>query len=98
MALFLGFHAVLAFHSDLMGTVTILKRGHSVLGKSPYSLVVGLKGFDGTLPDPLARLKKDHPLDKYHTEELHSELEGLTNMPAAHLFEMAGVAITGLQL
>ncbi len=76
---------------------TILKKDHSLRGKNPFPLVKLIKAWDRTDPAVMARIKKDHPLSQYSTEDLLGHLEGLTGIPGNELFEMAGVdrALTG---
>ena len=50
-----------------------------------------VRKFKGWLPDPLARLKKDHSLDSYIPEELVGHLEGLLGRPASAILELACV-------
>ena len=55
----------------------VLKQKHSLLGKSLLSLILEVKA-DQSETDTLARLKKDHPLERYSLEELKSEFNKLT--------------------
>ncbi len=41
-------------------------------------------------PVDLARLRKDHPLDRYDTRELISHLEGITGMGDREIIHLAG--------
>ena len=55
------------------------------------SILLALRGFKGELPDPLARLKRDHPLENYTEEELVCHLEGILGTGAADVLGLAGV-------
>lgn len=69
----------------------VLRKDHTLKGTSCYPVVKAVRGFTGTLPDPLARLKKDHPLEAYSETELVQQLEGVMGMDATELLDMAGV-------
>ncbi len=69
----------------------VLKKDHSLVGHSPYALVKAIRSFDGTLPSVMARLKKDHSLERYSVSEMVGHLEGITGLPAKEIFDMAGI-------
>ncbi len=83
--------AVRAYYSLQMAS---LKKGHSLVGRSPYPIIKAIKEFDGRLPEELARIKKDHPLDLYSEDQLTDELSGIMGIPTAHIFEMAVTGVT----
>lgn len=57
----------------------VLKPKHSLLGKSLLPVIMELKSNQpGMQIDTFARLKKDHPLEKYSLEELKVEFNRLT--------------------
>ena len=60
------------------------------MGKSPYALIKAVRDWDGTRPVDLARLRRDHPLDRYDTRDLVSHLEAITGMAACEIFDLAG--------
>lgn len=72
-------------------SVTVLKKGHSLVGLSHYRVVKELRQFNGTLPVNLARLKAGHPLDSYQPAELVQHVEGLLGCPAVEILDMAGI-------
>ena len=71
--------------------VTVLRKDHSLAGRSCLAVIKAVRAFKGRLSDPLAHLKKDHPLEKYASDQLVSELEGLLGAEACNILEMAGV-------
>lgn len=74
-----------------MATPAILRKDHSLEGRNVVPVIKALRAFKGTLPTPLARLRKDHPLEKYSKGELVGHLEGLLGTEASDILELAGV-------
>lgn len=67
----------------------VLKQKHSLQGKSLLSLILEVKA-DQSERDTLARLKKDHPLERYSLEELKSEFNKLTGETIQSLVMIIG--------
>ena len=78
-----------------MTTVAVLRKDHSLVGRDNTPVIKALRRFKGALPDPLARLKRDHPLDAYFAEELVSHSKGLLGVPAGDILEFAGILEEG---
>ena len=71
--------------------VTTLRKDHSLVGRTHMAVIKAVREFGGTLPDQLARLKKDHPLDNYTQAELVGHIEGLLDEQTSDLLQAAGV-------
>ena len=56
----------------------VLKLRHSLVGKSLIPIIGQVRAED--VVDFLARLKKEHPLENYSVNEMHSEFEKLTSV------------------
>jgi len=76
---------------QIMANVPVLRKDHSLVGRDNFPIIKAIRAFKGTLPDTLARLKKDHPLDAYSAEELVTHSEGLLGREVAELLDVAGV-------
>jgi len=70
----------------------VLRKDHSLVGRNNLPVILAIRGFKGKLPDPLARLKRDSPLDEYEPEQLVRELEGILGTKASQILEVADVA------
>ena len=68
----------------------VLKEKHSHLGKGVLPVILDLKATGPELPSPLARLKKDHPLDSYKPEEIVNEFKRLTGEEINDVLALAG--------
>ncbi|XP_048729533.2 uncharacterized protein LOC125646917 [Ostrea edulis] len=66
----------------------ILKEKHSFLGKSIMPVMMELKVVP--TPTQFARLKKDHPLERYKLEELQHEFKKLTGEELTNVLALAG--------
>ena len=67
----------------------VLKQKHSLQGKSLLSLILEVKADQGET-DTLARLRKNHPLERYSLEELKSEFNKLTGETIQSLVMIIG--------
>ncbi len=68
--------------------VPVLKARHSLVGKNPFPVANLLRGAD-TQPVVLARLKKEHPLERYTHDQCRQEFEGLVGCPVADVLSAA---------
>ncbi len=68
---------------------TVLKKSHSLVGKSPFVLINRLREMD-TPPVTWAQLKRGHPVDEYSVDQLRAELEGLLGVPYIDILKAAG--------
>ena len=68
-----------------------LKPKHSLVGRSLLPVIMQLKTTEELEGDgQLARLKRDHPLEHYSSEELISEFRKLTGESLADVLTLAG--------
>ena len=72
----------------------VLKLRHSLKGKNLLPVAVKAKAAGGTTPTEFARLKRDHPLERYTLDELVDEFERLTGEDVGDIFMMAGFDAT----
>ena len=62
-----------------------------LVGRNNLPVIRALRGFGGELPQTLARLKRDHPLEGYSEVELVSHWEGLLVVSASEILEVADI-------
>ena len=74
-------------------SVPVLRKDHSLVGHNNVPVILAMRGFKGRLPEPLARLKKDRPLDEYEGDQLVQELEGILGAKLGPLMVLADVAV-----
>ncbi|XP_069134794.1 uncharacterized protein [Argopecten irradians] len=72
--------------------MVVLKARHSLVGKNLLPLALRLKEYDMEHIDipNLARLKRDHQLDKYALSELEAEFQNLTGESLRTITSLAG--------
>lgn len=67
----------------------VLKEKHSLIGRGILPVVMELKVGPPPSP-PIARVKKDHPLEHYKLEELIQEFKRLTGEELTNVLTLAG--------
>ena len=72
-----------------MAACVVLKPRHSLIGKDLLPMLLELKSIIEP-PPAFARLKKEHPLEKYTLEELETEFRKLTLKSAKDLLLLSG--------
>ena len=70
----------------------VLKEKHSLVGRGVLPIVLELKAATPSEP-PFARLKKDHPLEKYKLEELIQEFRKLSGEELPNVLNLAGLPV-----
>lgn len=66
-----------------------LKARHSLIGMGLVPVILELQTLEDTL-GILARLKREHPLEKYSSDELGSEFKGLSGENLSDVLTLAG--------